>query len=415
MDITPLRRSRDFRFLYAGQAVSTLGTQLTIVAVAYQVYELSHSSFDVGLASLIQFFPLLAFSLLGGSVVDATDRRRLITLVEALMAGCSAALAVNSDVGAQLWPLFLFPALNAGFSGIDMPTRNAMIPKLVDKSQLTAAGALMQAQQQTGVVVGPAVGGLLLAGAGIHFVYWADAATFGVSILCSLFMRPHPPAAEVARPGLRSVAEGLKHLRGSQALQGTYVLDINAMVFGMPRALFPAMAVHTFGGGASVVGFLFAAVGAGGLIGALTTGWCSSVRRQGWAVIISVILWGAAIAAFGVVAWLPAALVLLALAGWADVISAVFRNSILQHIVPDHLRGRLLGVHMAVVTGGPRLGDLESGSVASFASNEFTVISGGLACIAGAALLGWGLKGFRAVDIGPEPAQSSRTNRTVVN
>ncbi len=401
MDIAPLRQSRDFRFLYSGQLVSVLGTQLTTVAVAYQVYGLTHSSFDVGLVSLVQLFPLLAFSLLGGTVIDAVDRRRLLIGAEMIMAAASAGLALNADLGPRLWPLFVFPAITAGLTGVDMPTRNAIVPNLVPAGQLAAAAALFQALFQVGIVVGPAVGGLLLAGAGIRFVYWADVVTFGVSILAAFFVAPQPPTRTAARPGLRSVVEGFRFLRGRQALQGSYLIDINAMVFGMPRALFPALATTTFGGGAGVLGFLYAAVGAGGLIGALTTGWVGAIRRQGRAVIISVIVWGVAIAAFGLVPWLGAALVLLAVAGWADVISAVFRNTILQLLVPDRLRGRLLGVHMAVVQGGPRVGDVEAGSVAAVFSNEISVVSGGVLCVVGAILIAARLPGFRTVVIDP--------------
>jgi MFS family permease len=194
---------------------------------------------------------------------------------------------------------------------------------------------------------------------------------------------------------VRSIIEGFRFLRGRQAIQGAYVIDINAMVFGMPRALFPALAASVFGGGATTVGFLYAAPGAGALIGAVTTGWVGRVRRQGLAVIIAVIVWGLAITGFGLVSWLPAALVLLAVAGWADVISAVFRSTIIQLAVPDALRGRLQGVQMAVVTGGPRIGDLEAGAVATAFGDTASVVSGGLACVAGALVLAQLLPGFR--------------------
>lgn len=216
------------------------------------------------------------------------------------------------------------------------------------------------------------------------------------------FVRPlPPPPAEGRRPGLlRSIGEGLGFLRGRQALQGVYLVDINAMVFGMPRALFPALATTVFHGGPSVLGYLYAAPGVGALVGAVTAGWVGRIRRQGRAVIIAVSVWGAAIAAFGLATWLPAALVLLAAAGWADVISAVFRNTILQLSVPDRLRGRLSAVQIAVVTGGPRLGDVEAGGVAAALGAQVSVASGGLACIAGAAVLAWLLPGFRGQDAG---------------
>jgi len=254
---------------------------------------------------------------------------------------------------------------------------------------------------QLGLVAGPALAGLLLAGAGVLFVYWMDVASFGAALLAVFMISPQPAGEAGHRPGLRSILEGLRFVRGRQAIQGAYLIDINAMVFGMPRALFPALAVSVFGGGASTLGFLYAAPGAGALAGALTTGWVSRIQRQGLAVIVAVIVWGFAITCFGLVSWLPLALVLLAAAGCADVISAVFRSTIIQLAVPDALRGRLAGLQIAVVTGGPRIGDLESGAVAAGFGDTVSVVSGGLACIAGALLLARLLPGFRHQRTGP--------------
>jgi predicted MFS family arabinose efflux permease len=397
IDLAPLRRSRDLRLLVLGELGSVLGTQLTTVAVPYQVYQLTHSSLDVGLVSLAQLFPLIGGALLGGSVVDAMDRRRLLMVAQVLMAGCSAGLAVNTDLGTSLWPLFVLPALAAGFGGLDDAGRGAIVPNLVQRSEMPNANAIFQSLFQFGLVVGPAVAGLLLAGAGVRFVYWLDVASFGAALLAAFLISPQPPLAGAGghRPGLRSVIEGLGFVRGRQAIQGAYLIDINAMVFGMPRALFPALATTLFGGGAATLGFLYAAPGAGALVGALTTGWVSRIRRQGLAVIVAVLVWGVAITCFGLVSWLPAALALLAVAGWADVISAVFRNTIIQLAVPDALRGRLSGLQIAVVAGGPRIGDLEAGAVAAAFGDTVSVVSGGLACIAGALVLARLLPGFR--------------------
>jgi hypothetical protein len=396
IDLTPLRRSRDFRLLILGELVSVLGTQLTTVAVPYQVYRITHSSLDVGLVSMAQLLPLIAGSLLGGSIVDAMDRRRLLMVAQLLPAVCSAGLAVNADLGTTLWPLFVLPALSAGFSPLDNAGRSAIVPRLVRRSELPTANAMFQALFQFGLVVGPAIAGLLLAGAGVRFVYWMDVASFGAALIGAFLISPQPPTdAAISRPGLRSIVEGLSFVRGRQAIQGAYLIDINAMVFGMPRALFPALAITLFGGGASTLGFLYAAPGAGALIGALTTGWVGRIQRQGLAVIVAVIVWGAAITSFGLVSWLPAALALLALAGCADVISAVFRSTIIQLAVPDSLRGRLAGLQTAVVTGGPRIGDLEAGAVAAGFGDTISVVSGGLACIAGAVVLARLLPGFR--------------------
>jgi MFS family permease len=239
----------------------------------------------------------------------------------------------------------------------------------------------------------------------VHFIYWIDAVSFLIAIGAVLTMSPQPapntvtdgtgePGSAPARPGLRSTIEGLKFVRRSQPVLGAYVIDVNAMVFGMPRALFPALAATVFGGGTTTLGLLYAAPGAGALVGALTSGWIGRVRRQGLAVVAAVIIWGASIAGFGVAHWLPLALLLLAVAGWADVLSAVFRNTIIQFAGPDGMRGRLMGVQMAVVAGGPRLGDLEAGAVANAFGDTASVVSGGLACVVGAVACAWALPGF---------------------
>jgi MFS family permease len=400
LDLTPLRRSRDYRALIAGLGISVIGNQLTTVAVPFQVYAVTRSSLMVGLVSLTQLFPLILGSLLGGSLVDAVDRRKILIVVETTGALGSAALALNADLGPRLWPLFLFPAVTAALSGIDSSARNAMLPGLVGMELLPASNAIFQSLFQTGAIVGPAVAGLLLAGAGVHLIYWIDAVSFLIAVSAVLTMSPQPvPGPGTAstgptRPGWRSTVEGLRFVRGSQQVQGAYLIDMNAMVFGMPRALFPALAATVFGGGATTVGLLYSAPGVGALLGALTSGWVGRVRRQGLAVVCAVLVWGLAIAGFGVAHWLPLALVLLAVAGWADVLSAVFRNTIIQFTGPDGMRGRLMGVQMAVVAGGPRLGDLEAGAVATAFGDTVSVVSGGLACIAGALLVAWARPGF---------------------
>ncbi|HET9077863.1 MAG TPA: MFS transporter [Acidimicrobiales bacterium] len=409
VDTAPLRHSRGFRLLFSGQLVSTMGTQLTAVAVPYQVFQLTHSSLDVGLVSLAQLVPLLVLSMLGGVLADTHDRRRVLMVTELLMALASTGLAVNgSRSHPALWPLFVFSAALGGLAGLDRPAFSATIPRLVAHGDLVGAYALWQVQLQIGIVVGPALAGLILAGGGTAPVYWLDVASFVVSFGSVTLQRPQPPAHDARRAGWRSVGEGFSYLRGRQVIQGVYLLDIDAMVFGMPRALFPALGLNFFHGGAPAVGLLYAAPGAGAVIGALTTGWVKVVRRQGLAVIIAVALWGAAIALFGLVDILWVALALLALAGWADVVSAVFRNTILQMAVPDSLRGRLSAIQIAVVQGGPRLGDLESGSVAAGFGTGFSVVSGGVACVVGAAILAVALPGFRrqeAGDAGPGPAR----------
>jgi MFS family permease len=389
VDTSPLRESRQFRLLYVGQVVSFFGRQLTVVASAIQIYDLTGSSLQVGLLSGAQLGPLIVCSLYGGSLADQHDRRRLLIVANLLLAATSAGLALNALLDAPLvWPLYVFTALSAGFSGLDSPTRSAAVPSLVRRDQIPAAAALNQVGIQVGQVLGPAAAGLVIAVSGVAAAYWIDVATFVVALGCLAMMAPMLPQGGGTKAGLRSIAEGLRYLRGERAVQGVFVIDINAMVFGMPRALFPQLASELFRGGAGTVGLLYAAPGAGALLAGLTTGWVGRVYRPGRAVLVAVAIWGAAITAFGLVSWLPLALICLAVAGGADVVSAVFRGTILQLQVPDRLRGRLSAVNIAVVTGGPRLGDLEAGSVAAATNARFSVVSGGLACVCGVAVIG---------------------------
>jgi len=417
LDVSPLRRSRDLRCLVAGQLLSTLGGQLTTVAVPFQVYLLTRSSLDVGLVSLATVLPLIAGALLGGSLADAADRRKILLGAQSLTLLCSAGLAVNADTGPALWPLFALPAMAAGFAAATSSGLSAILPNLVSRPEVAAVNAMFQALFQIGQVAGPAVAGLLLAGAGVRFVYWMDAATMAAAIAATFLMGPQVPQAGAAhqRPGLRSLADGFSYLRGRPVIQGAYLIDINATVFGMPRAVFPALALTVFGGGARTLGLLYAAPGAGALLGAVTAGWIPRIRRQGRAVIAAVLVWGAAITCFGLVRWLPAALALLAVAGCADVISAVLRGTIIQLGVPDELRGRMMGMQMAAVVGAPRIGDAESGAVAAAFTPLTSVVSGGLACIAGALILARLLPAFRrqtAPPTHPDPAPAADSAST---
>jgi len=391
VDLTPLRVSRDYRLLFTGNAVSYLGRQLTVVAIPFQVFTITGSSLAVGMIGLATVVPLVTLSLAGGAIADAVDRRKLLLVTQLLSAATSAGLALNAGSSSpRLWPIYVLAALSAGLAGADQPARNAMIPNLVGRKLYPSAASLGQIQFQVGQVAGPALAGLIISQVSLAAAYWIDVASFGAAVLALVLIRPQPPEGGGTRASLSSIAEGLRYVRGRKLLVGTFLIDINAMVFGMPRALFPALGTGFFGGGAATVGLLYAAPGAGALIGALFTGWVGGVRRQGRAVIIAVIVWGAAIAVFGLVPWLPVGLFMLALAGAADVVSAVFRNTILQLSVPDGLRGRLSSVHIAVVTGGPQLGDAESGAVAALTSARFSVVSGGVACILGvAALVRW--------------------------
>jgi MFS family permease len=387
-DLTPLRESRDYRLLFSGQVSSYLGRQFTVVAIPIQVFAITHSSLAVGLVGLASLGPLIGFSLAGGAFSDAFDRRRLLLINQVLLAATSAVLAFNATVDhPALWPLYVFGALSAGFAGADMQTRNAIAPRLVRRETFPAASALTQLVWQVGMVAGPLLAGVVIANVSLAAAYWIDVGSFVVAFATAIPMHPLRPEGGGTKAGLASIVEGLRFLKGKRVLVSTFVIDIDAMVFGMPSALFPALGTTVFHGGAQTVGLLYGAPGAGALLGALFSGWVPRVRRQGLAVIVAVIGWGIAITAFGLVKWLPIALVLLAVAGAADVVSAVFRNTILQLSVPDAFRGRLSGVHIAVVAGGPRLGDAEAGAVAALATPGISVISGGLACIAGALVM----------------------------
>jgi len=390
LDLTPLRISRDFRLLWFGELVSHTGRQITLVALPYQVYQLTDSPLAVGMIGLVQLVPLVLFSLIGGAVADAVDRRRLLLFSQAGSMAASLLLVGGALVERPpLWFLYTAAALSSASSAFDAPARSAAIPNLVPRDRLSSAIALNQLMFQVNDVAGPAIGGLIIARLGLVWTYAIDAVTFLAAIAALLAMRPMPPGREGARPPiLRAVREGFAYLKGRRVLMSTFVVDLNAMIFGMPRALFPVLAKEAFRVGPAGLGLLYAAPAAGALVGALFTGWVRHVRHQGRAVLWAVAVWGVAIIAFGFSTgafWL--ALGWLAVAGAADVISAIFRSTILQSSVPDSLRGRLSSIHIMVVVGGPRLGDLEAGVVAQLTSPVFSVVSGGIACLAGVAAL----------------------------
>lgn len=397
IDLEPLRTYRQFRLLWTGFLIRTIGNQLTVVAVPYQVYRLTHSSLDVGLISLAQIGPLLVGSLLGGTIVDAFERRMLLIITQILLASTSLGLALNSGYShPALWPIFLCSALAAGYQGIDSPASTALVVSVVGRDGIVGANALWQALFSTGQIAGPAIAGLLLDRISVSFVYWIDVCAYGASLIAVLRMAK-PPAIDRATPrelGFRAMLGGVRYLKGHQPLQGIFIGDLIAMTLGMPRALFPALGLGRFHGGAGAVGLLYAAPGVGALAGALLTGWVRGVSRQGLAVMWAIVGWGVAITLFGLCPWLWPALVLLGIAGAFDVFSAVFRGSILQLETPPDLLGRMQAVQIAVVTGGPRVGDLEHGVVAALAGPIAAVVSGGLACVAGVAVLARSLPRF---------------------
>lgn len=403
IDLTPLRKFPQFRLLWFGLLIRTIGNQLTVVAVPYQIYRLTHSSLDVGLVSISQLGPLLIGSLIGGNLADSFDKRRLLIATQVLLASTSLGLALNSNAHALIWPLFVCSSFQAGFSGIDNPTTTALSVSIVDRETLVASNALWQMLFQVGQVAGPAVAGLLLIKFSISVVYWIDVTTFGISLIAVLTMRIQREATIGAgRKQALNLSEmfgGFRYLRKNQPLQGIFLADLDAMVLGMPRALFPAMGLVRFHGGAGAVGLLYAAPGLGALVGALMTGWISRVKRAGRAVLITIAGWGIAITLFGLVRSLVLALILLGIAGAFDVFSAVFRGAILQLKTPRDILGRMQAVQISVVTGGPRLGDLEHGAVGSLFGSQMAVVSGGIACVMGIIALARILPGFAKLEL----------------
>jgi MFS family permease len=394
VDLTPLRQSRDFRLLFSGQLVSMLGNQITVVALAIQVYHLTGSTLQVGAISFVQLPTLLVFSLIGGTVGDVVDKRRMLMWSALALGVVSGLFACNAlFTHPSLLALYVLSAVAAGLTGFSNPARNASIPRLVGTDRLVAAYSLNQVTIQVATVLGPALGGILAA-ISLPVAYGLDAVSYLAIFAAVLAMSPILPTPGARRAGLGAIREGFAFLRGRQVLQGVYLLDLNAMVLGMPSALFPAFAAHRFHAGAITVGLLFAAPGLGALIGAVTSGWVGSLQARGRGVVIAVVVWGLAIAAFGIATALWVALAMLAVAGWADVVSAVLRNTILQSSIPDEFRTRLSSIQMAVVTGGPRLGNFEAGAVAAVSTPAISAVSGGLGCAVGAVVLALALPAF---------------------
>jgi MFS family permease len=403
-DTTPLRENHDYRRWWFGYSVSFTGTQLTQFAIPLQVYFLTKSSFDVGLVGLVVLVPLVTMGLLGGAIADAVDRRRLTLVTGTALMAVSVVLTVQAALGLrQLWLLYLLAGVQGAFAAIDSSARGAILPRLVRREMLPAANALGQLGFNTGLSIGPLLGGVLVGTLGFAWAYGLDTLSF-LAVLYAVWRLPSmAPEGGGSRAGVASVLEGLRYLGPRKNLLMTFLVDINAMVFGMPRALFPAIAANWFHGGAETVGLLAGAVPVGALIGAAASGWTGQVRRQGLAVLVSVVVWGGSIGLFGFTRTLWLALVLLAIAGAADMVSAIFRNTILQVSTPDALRGRLQGVFIVVVTGGPRLGDVEAGSVAAAFGTQASVLTGGVACVAGVALLAAAFPSFAKYDA-TEPA-----------
>jgi MFS family permease len=384
VDIGPLRQFPQFRRLWVGYGLRQFGAQLTVTTVVYQVFSLTHSNLDVGLISLAQVVPGVITPIFGGAIADVMDRRKLLAITAILIAMSTVGLAINC-IGNHpaLWVLYVCSAVTWGLSGIDTPTRTAVLITLVDRKSYIPANALRQFISQASQVGGPAIAGVLIAifSHNLDIVYWIDVASTGAALYFVLRLLPLPRTGET-KFGLKSVMEGFQFLKGRQVIQACFITDINATLLGLPTSLYPYMAAVHFHGGAMTFGLLTAAPGIGAVIGGILSGWTQHVKFPGRAVLVAVVFWGVSIAGFGVVPWLWFAVILLAIAGWANAVSAVMRNTIIQVETPDRLRGRLTGLSSVSVQVG-KLGNVEAGLVAAISSAQISIVTGGLGCVFG--------------------------------
>lgn len=407
VDIRPLRQP-DFRRLFIGQGVSFVGYQLTAVAVPFQMYEVTRSSFWVGMIGLAALLPLVCFGLYGGAVADAVDRRKLYLGSSLLLWVCTGGLLAQAllHVGNRWLLLGIVAVQSVGFA-LSSPVRNAIVPRLLPVAEVPAGNTLNFTMSNVGTVAGPLLAGLVIARWSYAAAYAVDAALFTVGLYAALRLPPLPPLGEhLTRPGLRSVYDGLSFIARRPVLLMSFAVDLCAMVLAMPRALFPAVAITRYHSD-SAVGWLFAAVAIGAVVGGLVSGWIGRVRRQGVALVVAVVLWGAGVAVSGLAHALWLAVVLLALAGAADLVSAVFRQTILQTYAPDEMRGRLQGVFTVVVAGGPRLGDLRAGATAALVGVTGSWVGGGLACIVAVLLLAAAAPALLRYNSPPDSAAAS--------
>ena len=385
VDTTALRESRDYRVLVIGGLISGIGTQVTLVALPFQIYVLTSSSFLVGLLGLVELVPLVVVALLGGTLADRMDRRRLLLVSQVVQTGTSLCLVIGAAAGSPpVGVLYLIAAVASGASAVDRPTRAAMVPALVGPERLRSAISFNYGLVQVAMVVGPAMGGIIIAAGGLTWAYAVDVATFLAMIAAAWAIASPPrPAVEPGASFLSAVRDGIRFAGRSGELMGSFAIDILAMTFGMPRALFPALALTVYDAGPEGVGILYAAVSAGAVVAAFSTGWMIHARRLGRIVVFAVLVWGVGIACLGLTSELWVGALCLLVAGAADSVSAVCRSTILQTVTPDEMRGRMSAIFTLVVAGGPRLGDVESGTVAAVGGTQLSVVSGGVICVLG--------------------------------
>ncbi|HMF55081.1 MAG TPA: MFS transporter [Pyrinomonadaceae bacterium] len=386
IDISPLRVSRDYRLLFFGQLISTFGTAISFVILPVQVYQLTGSTFLVGLLSASEFVLILLLAFVGGAYADFIDKRKMLRLTEIGQTLVTMILVANASIPRpQVWLLFVCAALHAGLAALQRPSFEALMQKIIPPDMLSSVAALNSVRWSLTTIVGPSIAGIILAKFGAQAAYSIDLVTFTASLGAVFLIRAAPrPTQTEERPTLKSVVEGLHYAWRRKEILGTYLIDMNAMFFGMPTALFPAIATNF---GAGTVGFFYAAPSVGALFATLISGWTKRVNRHGLFVSIAAALWGVAIIFFGFAHNLYLALFCLALAGGFDMISGVFRMTMWNQTIPHYLRGRLAGLEMISYTSGPKLGDMEAGIVATLFSVRTSVVSGGILCVVGTALI----------------------------
>ncbi|MDZ5661515.1 MFS transporter [Nocardioides sp. S-58] len=389
-DTRPLANPH-FRRLWRANIVTVIGAQLTVVAVPAQIYAMTGSSAYVGLTGVFGLVPLVVFGLWGGALADAFDRRTLLLVTTTGLIATSACFWLQAAFGGEdVWLLLTLFAVQQAFFAVNQPTRSALLPRLLDDDLLPAANSLNTTVMQAGGIAGPLVGGALIPLIGYSWLYLLDTITLFATLGAVVRLPPLPVIGATVTPGIRAVVDGFRYLRQQPVLMMSFVVDIIAMVFGMPRALFPEMAHLDFGGpseGGLAFALLFAAIPAGAVVGGVLSGWVSRVERQGLAVVVAILVWGFAMVGFGVSAMLapraPAAMLgvavlMLAIGGAADMASSAFRMSMLQAATDDSVRGRLQGIFIVVVAGGPRVADVAHGATAAVTGAAVAAAGGGV-------------------------------------
>lgn len=397
IDISPLKKYPDFRNLWASGLISYLGSMVTYVAIPFQIKELTNSYIAVGIVGAIEIIPLILFGLYGGVLADYVDRKKMVWATEAAALVLSGILLLNSlSSEPKVWVIYVMAGLFASVDGLQRPSADAILPRIVGHKDLPAASALMSLRWQMGVIIGPTIGGIVISTISISAGYGFDVFTFFVSLLFLARVGSVPANPEAEKPSLRGLLDGIKYAFSRQDLTGTYLIDLAAMFFAMPTALYPFWADQL--GAPWALGFLYAAVTVGSVIVTLTSGWIKTYRFHGRAIIWAAIGWGAAIALAGISNSLILVLLFLAIAGGADMISALFRGTIWNQTIPDNLRGRLAGIELLSYSIGPLAGQLRAASMAAATSLTFSVTAGGLICVFMVALLASFLPKLRKYD-----------------